>query len=204
MAEPCKVIKADKEKVYELTSKWNTVAVVSDGTRVLGLGDIGPYAGLPVMEGKSLPEDWKNGVIFHCGPLMKKEQDRWKVVAAGPTTSSRMNSLEPGVLEKYEVSVIIGKGGMDRQVLEALKKYGGAYLAMVGGCAATAATAIKEVAAVHWLDLGMPEAMWVFEVENFGPFTVAMDAEGNSLYEKVDEAVDRNLQKIIKRLMCRY
>jgi malate dehydrogenase (oxaloacetate-decarboxylating) len=62
VAEPCKAIKADKEKVYEFTSKWNTVAVVSDGTRVLGLGDIGPEAGMPVMEGKALLFKYLGGV----------------------------------------------------------------------------------------------------------------------------------------------
>ena len=62
VAEPCKAIKADKEKVYEFTNKWNTVAVVSDGTRVLGLGDIGPEAGLPVMEGKALLFKYLGGV----------------------------------------------------------------------------------------------------------------------------------------------
>ncbi len=54
MAAPCRAIEKDPELVYEYTNKWNTVAVVSDGTRVLGLGDIGPKAGLPVMEGKAL------------------------------------------------------------------------------------------------------------------------------------------------------
>jgi len=62
VAEPCRAIKADKEKVYELTTKWNTVAVVSDGTRVLGLGDIGPEAGMPVMEGKALLFKYLGGV----------------------------------------------------------------------------------------------------------------------------------------------
>lgn len=62
VAEPCRAIKADKEKVYELTNKWNTIAVVSDGTRVLGLGDIGPEAGLPVMEGKALLFKYLGGV----------------------------------------------------------------------------------------------------------------------------------------------
>ncbi len=62
VADPCRAIQADKEKVYEFTNKWNTVAVVSDGTRVLGLGDIGPEAGLPVMEGKALLFKYLGGV----------------------------------------------------------------------------------------------------------------------------------------------
>ncbi len=62
VAEPCKAIKADINKVYDLTSKWNTVAVISDGTRVLGLGDIGPEAAMPVMEGKSLLFKYLGGV----------------------------------------------------------------------------------------------------------------------------------------------
>jgi len=62
VAEPCRAIKADREKVYEFTNKWNTVAIVSDGTRVLGLGDIGPEAALPVMEGKALLFKYLGGV----------------------------------------------------------------------------------------------------------------------------------------------
>jgi len=62
VAEPCKAIKEDKEKVYDLTNKWNTVAVISDGTRVLGLGDIGPEAAMPVMEGKALLFKYLGGV----------------------------------------------------------------------------------------------------------------------------------------------
>ncbi len=62
VAEPCRQIQSSKEKVYEMTSKWNTVAVVSDGTRVLGLGDIGPEAALPVMEGKALLFKYLGGV----------------------------------------------------------------------------------------------------------------------------------------------
>ncbi len=54
VAEPCLAIKEDINKSYELTRRWNTVAVITDGTAVLGLGDIGPEAGMPVMEGKCL------------------------------------------------------------------------------------------------------------------------------------------------------
>ena len=62
VAAPCRAIAEDPELVYEYTNKWNTVAVVSDGTRVLGLGDIGPKAGLPVMEGKALLYKYLGGV----------------------------------------------------------------------------------------------------------------------------------------------
>jgi len=75
VAEPCKAIKADKEKVYEYTSKWNTVAIVSDGTRVLGLGDIGPEAAMPVMEGKALLFKYLGGVDAVAICLDTKDPD---------------------------------------------------------------------------------------------------------------------------------
>ncbi|MEM2339034.1 MAG: NADP-dependent malic enzyme [Nitrososphaerales archaeon] len=62
VAEPCKAINKNKELVFEYTNKWNTIAIVSDGTRVLGLGNIGPEAGLPVMEGKALLFKYLGGV----------------------------------------------------------------------------------------------------------------------------------------------
>jgi malate dehydrogenase (oxaloacetate-decarboxylating) len=75
VAAPCRAIKDDKEKVYEYTNKWNTVAVVSDGTRVLGLGDIGPEAGMPVMEGKSLLFKYLGGVDAVAICLDTKDPD---------------------------------------------------------------------------------------------------------------------------------
>src|SRR5467141_5040754 len=62
VADPCKDIQAHPEKVFDYTNKWNNVAIVTDGSRVLGLGDIGPEAGLPVMEGKSLLFKYLGGV----------------------------------------------------------------------------------------------------------------------------------------------
>jgi len=150
-------------------------------------------------EGKQLPFNLEGGVIFHCGPLMKRIGDRWTLISGGPTTSSRMNDLEPQVIEKCSVKAVIGKGGMSDGVAEAMKKNKTAYLAFTGGAAALAAEKVKAVEGVHWLDLGMPEAVWVLRVEDFGPLTVAM-VRGQSLYSSVNKEVKANLSRLIQRL----
>jgi len=147
---------------------------------------------------KKLPFDWKNGVIFHCGPLVEKKNNRWRIVGIGPTTSSRMNKLQPDIIEKYGIRAIIGKGGMNQNAINSMKKNACIYLAMTGGCAASAAKSVKTIEDVRWLDLGTPEALWVLDVERLGPLIVAIDSHGGSIYQKVDSAVKNNLKELIK------
>jgi len=153
-----------------------------------------------VKEGKSLPVDFSQGALYHCGPIMKKEGEQWKLVAAGPTTSSRMNGLEAQFIEKTGARLIIGKGGMNRAVGDAMKRFGAVYLAFTGGAAVLAAQRVRRVSGVHWLDLGMPEAVWVLEAEEFGPLTVGMDADGHSLFEDVAKKIEKNASEAKKRL----
>jgi malate dehydrogenase (oxaloacetate-decarboxylating) len=77
VAAVCKAIHQDREKVYDYTNKWNFVAVISDGSRVLGLGDIGPEAGLPVMEGKGLLYKYLGGVDAFPLCLNEKDPDKF-------------------------------------------------------------------------------------------------------------------------------
>jgi fumarate hydratase subunit beta len=151
-------------------------------------------------EGKELPVKLKGAAVFHCGPIVQKKGEKWHLIAAGPTTSSRMNSLEPEFIEKFGVKAIVGKGGMSKPTLNAMKKFGCVYLAITGGAALLAAKGIRNVKDVHWLDLGMPEALWILESENFGPLIVAMDTHGNSLYEKVENDTKKNFSEIRKKL----
>jgi tartrate/fumarate subfamily iron-sulfur-dependent hydro-lyase beta chain len=131
-----------------------------------------------------LPFDPSKMGLFHCGPLMKKENDKWEVVSAGPTTSSRMEIFEDKFIEKYGINIIIGKGGMGERTEKALQKYGGVYTAYTGGAGALAADRVEDVPDVYWLDeLGMPEAVWIFKVKEFGPLVVAMDSHGKSIYK---------------------
>jgi fumarate hydratase subunit beta len=151
-------------------------------------------------EGKELPINLEGLAVFHCGPIVKKEDDKWTVVAAGPTTSTRMDLFEDEFIKAFKVRVVIGKGGMGRRTTEGMKKYGAVYGAFTGGAAVLAAKAIKNVRSVEWFDLGMPEALWILEVEDFGPLIVAIDAHGNNVFEDVQKQVEGNRQKIYERL----
>jgi fumarate hydratase subunit beta len=147
-----------------------------------------------------IPIDLQGLAVFHCGPIVKKEGDRWTVVAAGPTTSTRMDIFEDEFIESFNVRVIIGKGGMGQRTTDAMQKHGAIYGAFTGGAAVLAAKAIKKVQRVEWLDLGMPEALWILETEEFGPLTVAIDSHGKNLFADIKHQVDSNLSTVYKRL----
>ena len=151
-------------------------------------------------EGKKLPIDLKGLAVFHCGPIMKKEGDKWIAVAAGPTTSTRMDIFEDEFIRNFGVRVVIGKGGMGKRTTEAMKKYGAVYGAFTGGAGVLAAKAIKDVRTVEWYDLGMPEALWVLEVEEFGPLSVSIDSHGNNIFEQVAKTAEENRAKIYEKL----
>ena len=128
------------------------------------------------------PLDIDGAALFHAGPIISEKDGEYDMVAIGPTTSMRMNPYESDVLDMGP-KIIIGKGGMDDTVREALKRTGSIYVVATGGCAALYVDAVEKIESVDWLDLGMPEAMWNLKVNNFGPLIVAMDSEGNSLYD---------------------
>jgi fumarate hydratase subunit beta len=150
--------------------------------------------------GIPLPVNLEGLTIFHCGPVMRKEDDKWITVAAGPTTSTRMEVYEADFIRQFKPRVVIGKGGMGEKTTEAMDKYGAVYGAFTGGAAVLAANAVKNVKDVAWLDLGMPEAMWILEVEDFGPLVVAIDSFGKNLYRDVAGKVEQNRQRILRRL----
>ena len=151
-------------------------------------------------EGKQLPLNLEGLAVFHCGPVVAKTGDKWIAVAAGPTTSTRMDIFEDEFIKDFKVRVVIGKGGMGKKTTDAMAKYGAVYGAFTGGAAVLAARAIKNVKSVEWYDLGMPEAMWVFEVEEFGPLVVAIDSHGNNLFTDVQKSVEESKQKIYQKL----
>jgi fumarate hydratase subunit beta len=153
-----------------------------------------------IERGEKLPVDLRGGVIYHVGPVVRKTERGWEVISAGPTTSARMEAFEADIIEKLGVKLVVGKGGMGKRTAEAMKKHVAAYAIFTGGAGVLAAKAIKRVIDVHWLDLGMAEAMWVFEVEDFGPLTVMIDSTGRNFYEDLREEARRRVPEILNSI----
>lgn len=135
------------------------------------------------------PVNLRDGILYHCGPVViKDEAGRWKVVAAGPTTSAREEPYQGDIMRKFGVRGVIGKGGMGAKTLAACGEVGGVYLHAIGGAAQVLAEHIKSVRGVYFMEeFGSPEAIWELEVERF-PAVVTMDAHGGSLHKEVFEA----------------
>ncbi len=182
-----------EEKIREL--KVNDVVYVS-GTVVTARDQAHRRALEWHRMGKPLPIDLEGLVLFHCGPVMSKREGKWIAVAAGPTTSMRMDTLEGEFIRSFKPRIIVGKGGMGKCTTDAMAKEGAAYCAFTGGAAVLAAKSIRFTKGVEWLDLGMPEAMWIFEVEMFGPLVVGIDSNGNNLFADAALKVEANRRLI--------
>ena len=139
-------------------------------------------------EGGELPPgvSLRDGILYHCGPVVMKEPDgSWKVTAAGPTTSIREEPYQGQIIRDFGVRGVIGKGGMGERTLAACKEHGCVYLHAVGGAAQVLAECVRRVRNVYFLEkFGSPEAIWELEVERL-PAVVTMDSHGGSLHRDV-------------------
>lgn len=139
-------------------------------------------------EGGRLPEgvSLRDGIIYHCGPVMLPQPDgSWKCTAAGPTTSIREEPYQWQIIRDFGVRGVIGKGGMGDRTLAACQEYGCVYLHAVGGAAQVLAECVKRVRNVYFAaEFGAPEAIWELEIVDF-PAVVTIDAHGRSLHRDI-------------------
>jgi fumarate hydratase class I len=153
--------------------------------------DLEVYAAIkPLLDGS---------VIYHCGPVVANlDTGQYKFVAAGPTTSIREEPYQGSVMKQFNIRGVIGKGGMGSKSLAACQEVPGVYLHAIGGAASLIAQTVKRVLGVYKLEFGVPEAMWVIEVENF-PAVVTMDAHGGSLHAEVEKSSQQILNELLTR-----
>ena len=176
--------------------------LTEDAVRSLKVGDVVLVSG-PMFTGRDAvhshlmkhepPVDLRGSVLYHCGPVVVKEGERWRVTAAGPTTSIREEPYQGEILKRYGVRAVIGKGGMGAKTLAAMKEHGAVYLNAIGGAAQFYARSITQVDGVSLLEFGTPEAMWHLTVDEF-PAIVTMDAHGNSLHKDIETESGVRLQ----------
>jgi fumarate hydratase class I len=133
------------------------------------------------------PVDLSGSVLYHCGPVVLKENGSWRMTAAGPTTSIREEPYQAEIIKRYGIRAVIGKGGMGATTLAGLKDSGAVYLNAIGGAAQYYARCIRSVKGVYLMEFGIPEAMWHLDVQDF-PAIVTMDSHGKSLHADVEEA----------------
>ena len=150
-------------------------------------------------EQQAPPVDLEGAACIHTAPSLKKVGSRWEKISIGTTTSTRMERFSPLLIQRYGVRIIIGKAGLLEGSLEAMKKFGACYLAIVGGAAALETTQVEEVEEVYWEDLH-PEAIYKFRVRDFGPLIVAMDAHGDHLYSDVKKKAMGKLPELYRRI----
>ena len=156
----------------------------------------------PPAEEMALYEELKRllngGVIYHCGPVVKRNPDgSWTFVAAGPTTSIREEIYEPDVIRHFNLKGVIGKGGMGPNTLKACQEQPAVYFHAIGGAASLIAQSVKEVITVYKLEeFGVPEAMWVIRVEDF-PVVVTMDSHGQSIHQRVQAASEARRKQLL-------
>lgn len=206
-----------------MTAKQLTIPIPEDAVRSLHVGDTVHLSGVIVtgrdaahkymienfVRPPAVPESERDvyeeltdllheGVIYHCGPVVRQQEDgRWEFVAAGPTTSIREEVYEPDIIEHFGLRGVIGKGGMGPNTLRACREHGAAYFHAVGGAASLIADAVQEVLSVHKKDaFGVPEAFWVVRVEDF-PLVVTMDTHGKSIHDQVEAASKAALDRLV-------
>lgn len=139
----------------------------------------------------------REGVIYHCGPVVAGlDTKEYRFVAAGPTTSSREEPYQGDVMRHFQLRGVIGKGGMGVKTLEACREVPGVYFHAIGGAASWIAQSVQRVLGVYKLEFGVPEAMWVIEVKDF-PVVVTMDAHGQSQHEVVEKHSKAQLERLL-------
>ena len=132
--------------------------------------------------------------------MRKLDDGKYEMVSIGPTTSMRMEKFEKEFIEQTGVKLIVGKGGMRPLTEEGCKKFKAVHAIFPGGCAVVAATQVEEIERAEWLDLGMPETLWVNRVKEFGPLIISIDTQGNNLIEKNKAEFNAKKAPIVQRI----
>ena len=149
---------------------------------------------------RPIPYDLNGKAIFHAGPIVRKNGDKWEMVSVGPTTSMRMEKFEYEFIKTTGVRVIVGKGGMRENTERGCKEFGAIHCVFPAGNAVVAAKEVEKIGEAQWKDLGMPETLWHCHVKEFGPLIVSIDSYGRNYFEEMKVEYNKRKGKEIERI----
>ncbi len=178
------------------------------GDRVVLSGRIVVTAGLPthhrllqaIDQGLPVPAPMDGAAFFHLGSYSRPTVDGVEVLYMNPTTSTRFNPLMPRLIRHFGLRCVGGKGGLDGACAQALADTGGVYLSFLGGGCPLISQAIVRVVSAGWTDMISHYRLVTLEVDRLGPLTVAIDARGNSLYDRLAGAALEKRAEILTGL----
>lgn len=198
-----------------METKRITLPMSRADAEALALGDMvvldGPIvmtAGIPthqrILDGirasEPLPIDLDQAAFFHLGSYSRETEDGFEILYMNPTTSTRFNNVMPEIIRHFNLRCVGGKGGLDAECAKALREVGGVYLSFLGGGAQLHSSAIRKITRVAWHDLISHYRLVALEVNALGPLTVAIDAHGNSLYNRLSEEAQDRREAILERM----
>lgn len=155
-----------------------------------------------INENIPLPVDVCGLAILHAGPIVKKHgENDYEMISVGPTTSMRMEKFEDEFIAKTGVKLIVGKGGMGPKTEKGCREHKALHLVYPAGNAVLAAVKVKRIIDAQWQDLGMPESLWVCEVEEFGPLIVSIDTQGNNIFEINKKTYNANKEAVYEDII---
>jgi tartrate/fumarate subfamily iron-sulfur-dependent hydro-lyase beta chain len=167
------------------------------GSMVTGRDRIHKYLAENRPPQQAIPFNLAGTILYHCGPVMKKLDHGYRVIAAGPTTSMRVEMYEAEIIRGYGIRGVMGKGGMGEKTRQALAESSCVYLHTIGGAAVYLADRIKKTHGAWMLEeFGPTEAMWLFEVEDF-PAMVTMDCHGGDLHREIEKKSKEKFAELI-------
>jgi fumarate hydratase subunit beta len=151
--------------------------------------------------GLKAPFDLQGAAVWHCGPVSRQAASgEWEITSIGPTTSYRLTRETPRLLKEFGVKILIGKGGMGYEAVQAIGREGAVFLSATGGCGSVYAQSVTRVKNIYWPDLGLPEAVWELNVAKLGALVVSIDAAGTTLYDVVMREAKNRLPDCYQQL----
>lgn len=170
--------------------------VLISGRIVTGIDRIHKFLFKEKPSAEDIPFNLNGSALYHCGPIINRTEEGYRFIAGGPSTSARFGMYTPWLINEYGIKAVIGKGGMDNKTRDALTENGGIYLLAISAAVFIADRVKKVVDGWKAEVFGIPEAMWLLEVEDF-PAIVTMDSHGNSLHKDIESISAENLRKLL-------